>query len=68
MRSRATSPFLRGLVLAAALAPACLVCGCGDDSRTTGTLASRPPGAEEAKKKSIDNMKSIMKSLPKPGR
>jgi hypothetical protein len=53
------------LILPTALASVCLVCGCNDDSHTTGTLATRPPGAEEARKSSIENMKSIMKDLQK---
>jgi hypothetical protein len=65
MRSRATS-FLKGiLILPTALASACFVCGCNDESHTTGTLATRPPGAEEAQKKSIETMKNIMKNMPK---
>jgi hypothetical protein len=51
-----------------AMASVCLMCGCHDESHTTGTLATRPPGAEEARKSSIENMKVMMKSLPKKGR
>ncbi len=65
MRSRATSFVVGSLILPTTLASVCFVCGCSDESHTTGTLVTRPPGAEEAQKRSIENMKAIMKSLPK---
>jgi hypothetical protein len=68
VRSKTTSFWMGSLILPTALASVCLVGGCGDESHTTGTLASRPPGADEARKKSIETMKSLMKSPPKPGR
>jgi hypothetical protein len=65
MRSKATS-FLKGsLILPTALASVLLTCGCSDDSHTTGTLATRPPGADEARKSSIEHMKSLMKDFRK---
>jgi hypothetical protein len=68
MRSRATSFLMGSLILPTALASVCLVCGCSDESHTTGTVATRPPGAEEARKTSIENMKVMMKNLPKARR
>jgi hypothetical protein len=65
MRSRATSFVMGSLILPTALASVCFVCGCSDEAHTTGTLATPPPGAEEARQKSIENMKSIMKNQPK---
>ena len=65
MRSRATSFLAAGLIPATALASLCFVCGCNDDSHTTGTVATKPPGADEARQKSIENMKNMMKNQPK---
>jgi hypothetical protein len=56
------------LILPTVLASACFVCGCNDDAHTTGTIAERPPGAEEARQKSIDAMKNAMKAQQKPAR
>ena len=65
MRSRAMS-LLRGiLLLPAALGPVWFVCGCSDETQTTGTTVTRPPGAEEARKQSIEQMKAIMKNQQK---
>jgi hypothetical protein len=58
--------FLRGsLILPIALASVCFVCGCNDESHTTGTSVTLPPGAEEAHQRSMEHMKSIMKDLHK---
>jgi hypothetical protein len=66
MRSKAASFLLGSLILPTTLASVCFICGCGDDSHTTGTLATKPEGADEARKRSIDYMKSnVMKTLPK---
>jgi hypothetical protein len=65
MRSRATSFLMGGLILPIALASVCAVCGCSDEAHTTGTTVTRPPGADEAQKRSMEHMKSIMKTLPK---
>jgi hypothetical protein len=63
MHSRALS-FLRGsLILPTALASICFVCGCSDESHTTGTLVTRPPGADEAQKRSMEHIRSIMKDV-----
>ncbi len=67
MRSKTTSFLMGSLILPSALTSVCFVCGCSDETRTTGTMATRPPGAEEARKKSIENMKAIMKDLSKKG-
>ena len=70
MRSRVTSLLIGSLILPAALASVCFVCGCSDEAHTTGTLAERPPGAEEARQKSIESMKALMHtktSSPKKG-
>jgi hypothetical protein len=68
MRSRATS-FLKGcLILPTVLTSAGFICGCNDDSHTTGTLATPPPGAAEARQKSIEGMKNAMKAQQKPTR
>jgi hypothetical protein len=53
------------LILPTALASVCLVCGCSDEAHTTGTLVTRPPGADEAQKRSIEYMKSNMKNFHK---
>jgi hypothetical protein len=65
MSSKAKSFLMGTLILPTALASVCLVCGCGDDSQTTGTLATKPPGADEARKSSIEQMKAMMKTVPK---
>jgi len=64
MRSKAKSFFMGSLILPTALSSVFLMCGC-DDSHTTGTLATKPPGADEARKSSIEQMKSMMKNMPK---
>jgi hypothetical protein len=68
MRSKATSLLMGTLILPTALASVCFMCGCSDESHTTGTLATQPPGAEEARKSSIEQMKIMMKNLPKSRR
>jgi hypothetical protein len=67
MHSRATSFLLRSLLFPIALASVGLVCGCSDEAHTTGTTVTPPPGNEEAHKRSMEHMKSIMKTLPKGG-
>jgi hypothetical protein len=62
MRSRAASFLMRCLILPTALASVSFVCGCSDETHTTGTMVTRPPGADAARQRSIDSMKSIMKS------
>jgi hypothetical protein len=64
MSSKAKSFLMGSLILPTALSSVCLVCGC-DDSQKTGTLATKPEGADEARKKSIENMKAIMKDFHK---
>jgi hypothetical protein len=65
MRSKTTSFLIASLILPTALASVCLVCGCNDEAHTTGTLVTRPPGADEARQRSIEYMKSNMKNLKK---
>jgi hypothetical protein len=65
MRPKTTSFLIRSLILTTVLAPLCLLSGCSDEAHTTGTLATRPPGAEEAQKRSIEYMKSNMKNFQK---
>jgi hypothetical protein len=57
--------FWRILIIPTALVSAGFVCGCSDETHTTGTMVTRPPGAEEAQKSSIEQMKAIMKNQPK---
>jgi hypothetical protein len=64
MRSKVKSFLMGSLILPTVLSSVCLVCGC-DNSQTTGTLATKPEGADEARQKSIENMKSIMKDFQK---
>ncbi len=68
MRSRAASLLKGILILPTALASALFAGGCGDESHTTGTVATRPPGADEARQKSIESMKNAMKNMQKPAR
>jgi hypothetical protein len=65
MRPKTTSFLIGSLILPIALASVCLVCGCSDEAHTTGTLATRPAGADEARQRSIEYMKSNMKSFRK---
>jgi hypothetical protein len=65
MRSRTMCLLRAFLILPAALAPLLFICGCTDDTQTTGTTVTRPPGAEEARQKSIEQMKAMMKNQPK---
>jgi hypothetical protein len=65
MRSKATSFVMGSLILPTALASLCFVCGCSDEAHTTGTIATRPPGAEEARKSSMEKMKEMMKNQSK---
>jgi hypothetical protein len=53
------------LILPTTLASVCFVCGCGDESHTTGTTVTLPPGAEEARKSSMEQMKVMMKNQMK---
>jgi hypothetical protein len=53
------------LILPTALASVLLVCGCSDEAHTTGTTVTRPPGADEAQKRSIEYMKANMKNFKK---
>ncbi len=63
MRSRATSFLMGSLILPTTLASVCVVCGCSDESHTTGTTVTLPPGTEEARKSSMDQMKVMMKNV-----
>jgi hypothetical protein len=65
MRSKTTSLLIASLILPPALASVCLICGCRDEAHTTGTLVTRPPGADEAQKRTIDYMKANMKNFRK---
>jgi hypothetical protein len=65
MRSRAMSFLMGSLILPTAVTSVCFVCGCSDESHTTGTTVTLPPGTEEAQKKAMEQMKSMMKSQPK---
>ena len=65
MRPKTTSFLIRSLILPSVLAPLCLLSGCSDEAHTTGTLATRPEGADEAQKRSIDYMKNNMKNMKK---
>jgi hypothetical protein len=68
MRSKATSFLLGSLILPIGLASVCFVCGCSDESHTTGTTVTLPPGTAEAQQKSIEGMKAMMKNVPKSKR
>jgi hypothetical protein len=68
MRSKATSFLLGSLIVPIGLASACFMCGCSDESHTTGTTVTLPPGAAEARQSSIEQMKAMMKDVPKPKR
>ena len=68
MRSRATSFLMGSLILPTALALVSFISGCSDESHTTGTTVTLPPGAEEARKSSMEKMKEIMKNQPKQRR
>jgi hypothetical protein len=65
MRSKTMSFLMVSLILPTALASVCLVSGCTDEAHTTGTVATRPPGADEAQKRSMEYMKSNMKNFHK---
>jgi hypothetical protein len=41
--------------------------GCESEDRKTGTMATKPPGAEAAQKASMEHLKSLMK-VKKPVR
>ncbi len=68
MNSKATSLLAGGLILPIALAGVCFISGCNDETHTTGTSVTKPPGAAEAEKKSMDGMKALMKDQAKKGR
>ncbi len=68
MRPRATSFVPGSLILATALASVGFVCGCNDEAHTTGTIATPPEGAAEARQKSMEAMKNAMKDLAKKPR
>jgi hypothetical protein len=65
MRPKTRSFLIRSLILSTVLAPLCLLSGCNDEAHTTGTLATRPAGADEAQKRSIEYMKNNMKNMKK---
>jgi hypothetical protein len=65
MSSKTASLLMGSLILPTALGSVCLVCGCNDEAHTTGTLVTRPPGADEARQRSIEYMKSNMKNFQK---
>jgi hypothetical protein len=67
MRSRVTSSVLVSLILPISLTSLCFVCGCNEEPYKTGTTVTRPAGADEAQKRSMEHMKSIMKNIPKSG-
>jgi hypothetical protein len=53
------------LIVPIAMAGVCLMPGCSDSTRETGTMVTRSKEAEIAQQKSIEGMKALMKNFPK---
>jgi hypothetical protein len=68
MSSKVTSFLTGSLIVPIALAGVCSISGCSDDTHKTGTSVTKPPGAVEAEKKSMEGMKAIMKDMAKKRR
>lgn len=64
MGPKVTGVVTGSLIWFIALSGVCSVGGCGQDT-STGTSVTKPLGAAEAEKKSMENMKAIMKDLAK---
>jgi len=62
MSSKANALVAGTLIWCVALAGVCSIGGCGEDM-STGTSVSKPAGAADAEKRSMEKMKEIMKDL-----
>jgi hypothetical protein len=62
MSIRVRSLFCRLLAAQLAVAGVWFLVGCGSEHRTTGTMATKPPGADAAQKASMEHLKSLMKA------
>ena len=64
MGSKVTAVVAGTSICLVALTGVCFIGGCGQDT-STGTSVTKPEGAAEAEKRSMEKMKEIMKDLSK---